>query len=154
MSRRRKGKRPPQHELFEAINPHGVFVKIVIDFTESAAWQALTLAQRGLYLMFKLKYRQRVEGGVLVWSNVADISLPESEWGKLYGDYRTFRRDYERLIQLGFIKLIQRGNTTQTPNIYGFSDDWKKFTASTIPEPPAKYERKKRLCAKEYADAE
>ncbi|MGI6695951.1 MAG: hypothetical protein ACOX6O_06920 [Christensenellales bacterium] len=123
---RKKDLRDPRHQPFEAINPKGRFVKFTEDFAKSAAWQALTLTQRGLYLEFKIKYRQRMDHGILIYSNVDDISMPESEWRKFYGDYRTFRRDYERLIQLGFLRLIQAGQKhphTEHIRIFGWLEE-------------------------------
>lgn len=113
------------HQPFEGRDPKGQFCKITFDMRKSEAWQSLCLRQRGLYEELKSKYRQTVERGQLVSSNIDNISMPESEWRKLYGNYRTFRADMDTLTDRGFIKTIARGKCSRTPNIYGFSADWQ-----------------------------
>ena len=113
------------HQPFEGRNPRGTFVKITKDMMESKAWKALSLRQRGLYLHLKSKYTQKAVDKGLIKSNIDDISLPESEWRELYGNYNTFRKDMDALEGYGFIKLVFFNWHTRRPNLYGFSDAWK-----------------------------
>ena len=115
------------HQPFEGRNPRGQFTKITQDMMDSAAWKELSLRQRGLYLQFKSKYRQKTERGNVTEHNRDEITLPESEWKQEYGNYRTFRKDIDILVRLGFIRLVQRGQNTRTPNLYGFSVEWQKW---------------------------
>lgn len=115
------------HQPFEGRDPKGQFCKITLDMRKSEAWQSLCLRQRGLYEELKSKYRQTVERGQLLNSNINDISMPESEWRKLYGNYRTFKADMDALIERGFIRVVARGKYTRTPNIYGFTSAWQDY---------------------------
>lgn len=123
----KKRQQKPSHQPFEGRDPHGQFYKITFDMQKSGAWQSLSLRQRGLYGELKSKYRQKVEREQLVNSNIDDISIPESEWRKLYGNYRTFKADMDALIERGFIRVVARGKYTRTPNIYGFTADWQDY---------------------------
>lgn len=118
-------KKKATHQPFEGNSPSGPFTKITTEMMTSLAWKELSLRQRGLYLIFKSKYRQKMSSGRLIQSNKDDISLPRAEWLQYYGDYRTFKEDINMLLSLGFITLVQSGKATRTCNIYGFDDKWK-----------------------------
>lgn len=116
-----------KHESFESATEQGKFTKICGDMMRSPAWKSLNLRQQGLYLYLKAKYTARKSAGRLISDNRDDIAIPRSEWVNLYGDYRTFRADIERLKAVGLIRLIQSGRTNRTCNIYGFSAEWKQW---------------------------
>ena len=121
-----KGKKQT-HQPFEGRDPHGQFMKLTMDMLRSEAWQSLCLRQRGLYGELKARYRQKVERGHLVESNIDGITFPKSEWGKLYGNYNTFKADIEVLIDRGFIRIVERGQCSRTPNKYGLIADWQRW---------------------------
>ena len=125
-------KKRATHQPFEGNNPRGAFTKITIDMMHSPAWKALNLRQHGSYFVLKSKYRQKMMGGVMTSSNKDDISFPKVEWSLYYTDYRTYKKDMDQLMDLGFIRLIQSGRTTRTPNIYGFCDKWKVFSPKSL----------------------
>ena len=83
----------------------------------------LSLRQRGLYLELKRKFTKKKNQD----TNADDISMAYSEYSKLYGDKRTFWNDIDKLIDNGFMKVIEHGRFTRTPNIYGFSSRWQQF---------------------------
>lgn len=124
------------HRAFESKTESGKFTKVCNDMMESTAWEALELRQRGLYLHLKSKYTQKVSNGKIISSNVENISIPKSEAKGLYGNLTTFRKDMDKLIECGFIKMVQCGWNTRTVNIYGFSDRWKEYGMSgyKVPE--------------------
>ena len=66
---------------------------------------------------FRLRYRG---------NNSRDITLTEKE-AKRIMDSRTFRTDYKKLIELGFIDLIKRGGFYKEKHIFGLSNRWKKY---------------------------
>jgi len=62
----------------------------------------------------------------------------------LYGDLRTFRKDIDELIEHGFIRQKVSGVPTMTVNIYGFSDEWKRYGTEyfKIEDSDRRYKRK------------
>ena len=118
----------PMHQPFEANNLRGRFAKICHDMMDSPAWKNLSLRQQGLYLAFKKRYCQKKEMGEVISSNQDMIKFPKSEFMKIYGDDRTFRKDLKALIENGFIHLVESGRPTRTPNLYGFSERWKTIS--------------------------
>ncbi len=124
------------HRDFESKTERGKYTKVCNDMMESTAWNALDLRQRGLYLQLKAKYTQKVSNGNIISDNAENISIPKSEATSLYGNLKTFRKDMDKLIECGFIKMVQCGWNTRTVNIYGFSERWKEYGMSgyNVPE--------------------
>lgn len=116
--------KPPTNYSFESANQNYDFTKICRDMQRSKAWKELSLRQHGLYLYLKAKFT--VNSRTLE-NNSQDISIPTSEAKKLYGDLRTFRKDIDKLIELGFIKQNISGVPTMSVTIYGLSDKWKYY---------------------------
>jgi len=116
--------KPPTNYHFESANQNYDFTKICRDMQRSKAWKELSLRQHGLYLYLKAKFN--VNSRTLD-NNSQDISIPSSEAKKLYGDLRTFRKDIDKLIELGFIKQNISGVPTMSVSIYGFSEKWKYY---------------------------
>ena len=117
-------KKPMQNFPFESTKPYGEgFVKICDSMINSLAWQCLTLRQRGLYIELKTKFTVYKNQD----TNVNNISMPHSEYSKLYGDKTTFWKDIDMLIANGFIKVVEHGYFARAPNIYGFSSRWKGY---------------------------
>ena len=114
----------PTNFSFESTNQNYDFTKICRDMQRSKAWKELSLRQHGLYLYLKAKFT--VNSRTLE-NNSQDISIPTSEAKKLYGDLRTFRKDIDKLIELGFIKQNISGVPTMSVTIYGLSDKWKYY---------------------------
>jgi hypothetical protein len=116
------------HQAFEGSNPHGQFAKITHDMMQSPAWRNLSLRQQGLYLHIKAKYRAKMTRGNLESDNRDNLSLPKSEWhSNLYSDYRTFSKDIRKLEDNGFLKTIRYGKAMHQCNLYGLSDEWKRW---------------------------
>ena len=118
----------PIHQPFEGSNPRGQFTKITRDMMQSPAWQDLSLRQQGLYLYLKAKYTQRTIHGNVESANQDNLSLPKTEWyPNLYGDYRTFAADMQKLEDNGFISTIRYGKATHQCNLYGLASDWSRW---------------------------
>ena len=114
----------PTNYSFESANQKYDFTKICRDMQRSKAWKELSLRQHGLYLYLKAKFTVNTR---TLDNNSQDISIPSSEAKKLYGDLRTFRKDIDKLIELGFIKQNISGVPTMSVSIYGFSEKWKYY---------------------------
>lgn len=98
------------------------FTKICNDMMESSAWQALSIEAQGLYLFIKKKYTKRKDGS----DNAEDIHLINKDYRVLKKCKNTIMKYLDELIDNGFIKVIEHGKYSRTPNIYAFSDEWKK----------------------------
>ena len=120
-------KKKQGHFPFESKTKFGEFTKICSDMLESPAGIELTAAQIGLYLQIKKKFRPKVVHGKVVSENSQNISFTKAEGLKSFGDGRTFFKNIDRLIDLGFIDCIASGYTTRTCNIYGLSERWKQY---------------------------
>lgn len=108
----------------------------------SKAWRELTGNQKELYLFCKLQqfgeslsyeeHATEIEKQNLEKPNLSDrFTMNKSKWCELYQLYteqnaKRFYNDMKRLIELGFVELLQSGRTNKTKNIYKFSDKWKK----------------------------
>lgn len=110
------------YEPFESSNTNGKFHKLADDMIKSKAWKEMTLIEKALYYEFKFKYTKHRDGT----DNKNDLSMPKSEYTKLMND-RTFGKAIDRLIDLGFIKVIECRWTTRECTIYGFSEQWKYY---------------------------
>jgi len=121
------------HQPFEGRDPRGQFTKITRDMMQSRAWKDLSLRQQGLYLHLKAKYTQKSTHGIVESTNRDNISFPKAEWfPALYGDYRTFAADIQKLEDNGFICTTRYGKALHQCNLYGFTDDWSTW----VPPPP------------------
>lgn len=133
--------KPPTNYDFESNNQRYDFTKICRDMQRSLAWKQLNLRQQGLYLHLKSKFTVNSK---TLENNQNNISIPTSEAKTLYGDNRTFIKDIDTLIDLGFIKQISSGVPTMSVNIYGFSTMWKYYGTDNfnIPITDKRYTRK------------
>jgi hypothetical protein len=109
-------------EVFESSRDNGKFYKLSDDMVQSQAWQELSLTERGLYLEFKVKYTKHKDGT----DNRNNITMPNSEYSKLLNE-RTYWKAIDRLIDLGFMKVIENRWNTRESTIYGFNDQWKYY---------------------------
>ena len=134
--------KPPVNYDFESTNNQYDFTKICRDMQHSNAWEQLTLRQIGLYFILKSKFTVNKH---TLETNKDNISIPTKEANKYYGDLRTFRKDMDRLIELGFIRQVVTGVPTMSVNIYGFSDNWKHYGTDKfyIPKEDFRYKRDK-----------
>lgn len=129
MSAKQRKQNKPLFADFESTKSNGRFVKIAWDMLQSKAWSELTLSQRGLYFEIKAEYLpEKSVKGVILPANDKNIMFPSSKWKPLYkGNQRKWQEDRKALIEKGFIRLVESGRTTRTPNIYELSDDWKSY---------------------------
>ena len=128
----------PQNQNFESNKGRSAFTKICEDMIKSEAWKDLSLRQHGLYLHLKSKYTFNPTKQT---GNENNISIPTKEASRLYGDLRTFRDDMDALINHGFIRQVVAGVINKKVNIYGFSENWKKYGKENfkIPEEDKRY---------------
>ena len=114
-------KRKLYFQPFESRKPSGSFVSITDDLMKSEAWKSLKAEPRALYLELKSKYKpEKGKNGTIVDFRKERVTLPESEWKRLFGHYNTFRKNLDILIERGFIEKVQSGQNTRRPNLYWF----------------------------------
>lgn len=99
------------------------FTKICDDMMESMAWKELGLESQGLYLFLKKKYIKKSDGS----DNSSDIHIVNKDYRILKKSKNSIMKYLDILIDKGFIKVIAHGKFARKPNIYGFSDKWKKY---------------------------
>lgn len=99
------------------------FTKICDDMQDSMAWHDLGLEAQGLYLFLKKKYIKKSDGS----TNESDIHITNKDVRIINKNKLTVMKYLDRLIENGFIKVVHHGKFSRTPNIYGFSEDWKKY---------------------------
>ena len=99
------------------------FTKICDDMQESMAWKDLGLEAQGLYLFLKKKYTKNSQGV----TNENDIHITKKDLRILNKNKNTIMKYIDRLIDNGFIKVVQHGRLSRTPNLYGFSGERKKY---------------------------
>ena len=140
MSKRKSLKLPVNYD-FESNNQKYDFTKICRDMQRSEAWKQLKLRQIGLYFILKSKF---TANKYTLDTNKDNISMPTSEAKRYYGDLRTFRKDIDKLIDLGFIKQVVSGVPTMSVSIYGFSDNWKYYDTDNfhVPNEDRRYKRR------------
>ena len=127
------------------------FVRIYHDFLGSPAWQSLTLRQRGLYVEFLRRYKEKRANGEIVSSNADGIHFSTAEAIKpgpngeppMYTCKNQFLKDVDALIGAGFIRVAQTGYYRRTATLYGFSSRWKQYQPGKPPAIPQQDRRRK-----------
>jgi hypothetical protein len=119
MSRKKK----PSHQDFESINEHGRFMKLTINMIESKAWEALSVYEQALYIHIKAKYRGFNRSGE---DNSRDLSFTYEEGRALMSPER-FTKAVDRLIETGFIDIVEHLPQARRPTIYGLSSRWHDY---------------------------
>lgn len=99
---------------FNAIPPYAQIEQKLVD---SEGFKGLKAHTKWLYVEFRLRYRG---------SNPRDITFTYEEAKKIM-TLRTFRADYRKLIELGFIDLIKCGGFYKEKHIFGLSNRWRKY---------------------------
>ena len=113
-----------QNEKWESNKSSGAkFTKICDDMQDSDAWHKLTLRQQGLYLFLKKKYIKKSDGT----DNASDLHITDKDIRIINLSNNTLMSDIDALIDNGFIKVTYHGKIARKPNIYGFSDMWRKY---------------------------
>lgn len=102
---------------FESRNLNGRYARITMDMTKSAAWQSLDLYARYLYFEFKLKYKPGQE---------RNISLTYEE-GMATMSKAKFTQARDKLIEAGFIDIVDHKPYGAVCTIYGLSDRWHDY---------------------------
>lgn len=101
------------------------FTKICDDMMKSDAWQDLSIRSRGLYLELKRRFVAKSRDNEII-TNQDELYIYTKDFHKKYS-YNTLMKDVDDLIDHGFIRVVQHGRLARLPNIYGFSDKWKKY---------------------------
>jgi hypothetical protein len=109
MSKKKKNKNE-----FNAVPPYAQIEQKLVD---SEGFKDLKAHTKWLYVEFRLRYRG---------NNSRDITLTQKEAKKIMR-IETFRADYKKLIELGFIDLIKCGGFYKEKHIFGLSNRWKKY---------------------------
>ncbi len=111
------------------------FKPIYEDMEDSRAWNALSGNAIKLYMKLKRQLQRRVYKKSIATSNATDISMPRSIYQEIMS-ISAFERSMDELIDLGFIKTMNNRYDTRESNIYGFSDMWKRWGASSFKVEP------------------
>lgn len=106
----------------------GKFIPIYEDMIKSEAGKVLIKDAKAfqLYFLMASKYKPIYINKVFISDNVDNISMTQEE-AKEYMTKRTFCKCIDKLINLGFIKLIKSGYAERECNIYGLNDMWKLY---------------------------
>ena len=99
---------------FNAVPP---YAQIEEKLAYSKASEGLKAHTKWLYVEFRLRYRG---------NNPRDITMTQKE-AKKFTRVETFRADYRKLIERGFIDLIKCGGFYNQPHIFGLSNRWRKY---------------------------
>ena len=83
----------------------------------SEAWKGLKAHTKWLYFEFKIRWYT---------DNTRNITLTYKEAIKIMS-INTFIKDRNKLIERGFIDIVERGGLEKQPAIYGLSNRWKKY---------------------------
>lgn len=124
MGRRKGVSRNFSFESNYSIGTRRKFTKICDDMMDSEAWKDLSMRARGLYLELKRRFVSK-NGGEK--TNQYELYIYHKDFAREYGSKNTLFDDVDELIENGFIKVVANGKTARLPNIYGFSDKWKKY---------------------------
>lgn len=90
------------------------FVSLYADLLQSTAFQELYPVERLVYITMGLEAK-----------GLKEFSFTEST-AKQYGfSGMTLRRCVAKLIEAGFISVVENNRTRRKPNIYRFEMDWK-----------------------------
>ncbi len=104
--------------LFESLTTgNHRHVRISKTMYDHQAWKALTSYERDLYLHIKMKYNGR---------NNDNISFTYKEGQELMSRSR-FIKARDRLVELGFIDIIENWRHSNRPTIYGLSARWRHY---------------------------
>lgn len=93
------------------------FTQIEHRLVNSEAFKGLKAHTKWLYVEFRLRYHG---------NNPRDINLTEIE-AKGIMNLKTFRADYRKLIERGFIDLVERGGLPRRSHVFGLSKRWEKY---------------------------
>ena len=126
----RKGKRayvPKPFESIEGVPGARVYASIYVPMLQSKAYRNLTNGARTLYTFMKAQYRGAHLAEHLETEFVFNWAMANKTYG-LYTNKRQFYTDIDRLVQNGFIEVVEHGKNTRTKNIYRYSDKWKSIS--------------------------
>lgn len=106
----------------------GSLIAIFRDMFNSKVGQELFKDAKAfqIYFLMLSKYTAKYDNKALISSNKDDISIPVSEYSQ-YMTPRTFSKCIDKLIDLGFVKVIRSGFSTRECNIYGFNNMWQFY---------------------------
>jgi hypothetical protein len=104
---------------FESRSANSPYIRITNNMMDSDAWIALNTYEKTLYLHLKKKYNGKP-------GCEKDISFTYEEGQKLMSK-QTFTKSMDKLIQVGFIDLINHRPFSAACNIYGLSDRWHLY---------------------------
>lgn len=113
---------------FESVGGNSLSANLYATMLQSKAWHNLNKGAMVLYTYMKLQYYGAK--GINEHPRT-DFVFNKAMYTKVYGLYTNteqFRKDRDRLIENGFIELVENGKTTRTKNIYRFSDKWQGIT--------------------------
>lgn len=116
-------------KAFESATTNGRWLRIAGDMLDSLAWKQLSVYEQVLYLHIKNKFRVNKVGE----SNERNISFTYSEGQKLMSK-RTFTQSIDRLIELGFVDLVEHWRHAKKPTIYGLSARWRDYGTDKFEE--------------------
>lgn len=134
MSKRRERYKPKEFESM--CNPDDVSANIYMSMLMSDNWKSLTKNQQILYIYCKaqLYAEKKKPKPVTTQLNEEDktlvFTMNRCKYVNMYGIYtdgnrQSFKRDMDRLIELGFIELVEDNYNLRKKNIYKLSKNWR-----------------------------
>jgi len=84
---------------------------------DSKAWKGLKIYTKWLYFEFKVRWHT---------DNTRNIIFTQREAKNIMA-IDTFYKSRNKLIERGFIDIVERGGLEKQPTIYGLSNRWKKY---------------------------
>lgn len=149
-------------KIYESFETRGNsnFICLYIDMITSEAWKELNAYDIKLYLYFKTKFHRKVINGIIENSNKDNITFPKKTYGSKLDEIgyeeimnqRTFFNSIDKLIELGFIRVVQHRWNIRESTIYGFSDMWKNYGTEKF-KISNKDRRAKGIISEEHKDA-
>lgn len=135
MSRRKEKYIPKSFESDGASNDTSA--NIYMSMLMSESWHNLTKNQQILYVYCKAQYYAEKKKPKPMIRQLTEeelklcFTMNKSKWCNLYNIYADggqtrFKADMNKLIENGFIELVENGRTSRTKSIYKFSNLWNK----------------------------
>ena len=107
---------------FESKTTNGRWVRLAEDMLKSQAWKQLDAFEQVLYLHMKNKFRVYQRGE----SNERNISFTNREGMELMSKAR-FTKSLDKLIEVGFVDLVEHWRHAKKPTILCLSARWHDY---------------------------
>ena len=125
MSRSRRTYKP---KTFESVGGSNLSANLYATMLQSRAYKDLPDGAKTLYSYMKLQlYGQKNIPGHPNTDFVFDWAMANKTY-EICTNKKQFYTNRNRLVEGGFIEVVECGRNTRTMNIYRFSDKWQSIT--------------------------